>query len=109
MSRNIFFCATSYVKVQNAIERAAATLGLQHIPFRTHSFRRGAATALAMEGMPIADIMVLGRWASERSAKIYIQKGEVLLLRCLADMSEEQQQRIRFLVRLGPSVFDWSS
>ena len=45
--------------------------------------------------------MQAGRWASERSAKIYIMKGEVLLLRMSQLLTRDQRNIIRDLVGYG--------
>jgi len=38
--------------------------GISDKGFSSHSFRIGAATSLAMEGVPESRIMQLGRWKS---------------------------------------------
>lgn len=45
-----------------------------------HSLRHGGATRLHLQGMPIEDIMLRGRWISNKSARTYIQAGRAMLL-----------------------------
>ena len=45
------------------------------------------------------DIMVAGRWAGERSCKLYIQKGEIAIIRMRSQLSQEQWI---FVERLAP-------
>lgn len=60
-------------------KKACAQLGLSdsYVP---HSLRHGGATALFIAGEGIEDIMLRGRWASNKSARRYIQAGPSLLL-----------------------------
>jgi len=70
------FSAASF---RNLIKTCCADLGIKtnYVP---HSFRHGGATQLALNKVPIEDIMLRGRWASSKSAKHYIQSGNALLL-----------------------------
>jgi integrase len=45
-----------------------------------HSLRHGGATRDYLNGMPIADVMVRGRWAAHKSAVHYIQSGRQLMM-----------------------------
>jgi hypothetical protein len=45
-----------------------------------HSLRHGGATRDYLNGMPIADVMVRGRWAATKSAIHYIQQGRQLMM-----------------------------
>lgn len=45
-----------------------------------HSLRHGGATALFIAGEGVEDIMLRGRWTSNKSARRYIQAGPSLLL-----------------------------
>ena len=99
-------CNISYGVDQRLLERVMRFLGMSHAAFRTHSLRRGGATALSMSGLTLAEVMVAGRWASERSAKLYVQKGEVLLLRLRNAAAPASQRRIQMLARVGPFLFD---
>jgi len=45
-----------------------------------HSLRHGGATLLFLLGVPIDKILIRGRWAERKSARVYIQSGRALLL-----------------------------
>lgn len=45
-----------------------------------HSLRHGGATRDYLNGMPIGDVMVRGRWAATKSAVHYIQQGRQLMM-----------------------------
>jgi integrase len=55
-------------------------LGLAHLHFTPHSLRHGAATADALAGVRIEDILERGRWASTKSARHYVQSGRALMI-----------------------------
>ena len=46
------------------LAKTISYLGLHHAQFRSHSFRIGRATNLAMEGVPNTKIQEMGRWKS---------------------------------------------
>jgi hypothetical protein len=47
--------------------------------YGTHSCRHGGATLLYMQRVPIEDILLIGRWKSNSSARTYIQKGPAII------------------------------
>jgi integrase len=100
-------CNVSYDKVRTWITKGCAALGFR-TAFRSHSFRRGAATTLFMAGVPLQNIMILGRWKSEVSARMYIHAGEVALIRLRDSLTAAQLARIDLFNRLGVKVFDLS-
>ena len=53
---------------------------LQSYGFVPHSIRHGAATRDHLRGVPLNDILLRGRWLSEKSARRYIQTGPALLV-----------------------------
>lgn len=71
----------SYSSVLRWVKKLATLLGADGISLTTHSFRRSGASELARRGIPFSDIMLFGRWLSDRSAREYIRKGEVAILR----------------------------
>jgi hypothetical protein len=76
--------------------------------FRTHSLRRGGATALPHETKSVEEVILIGRWKSLQSARTYLRAGEALLASFLAAQTEEQEQRVSFLVSLAQDFFlDW--
>ena len=73
--------SASYSSVLRWVKRLAMLLGAQDLHITTHSFRRSGASELSKRGMPLNDILLYGRWLSERSAREYIRKGEVAIIR----------------------------
>jgi site-specific recombinase XerD len=51
------------------------TQGLSKFEFRPYSIRRGGATHLFQQKVPMERILLLGRWKSLATAKIYLQDG----------------------------------
>ena len=101
------FAPTSYTTVSRWIARAAVALGFPQDCWRSHSMRRGAATALSLRGLPLQQVMEAGRWMSEKSARLYIHKGNVALIRMKAQLTQDQWARILMLASLGDSFFDF--
>jgi integrase len=64
---------------RKAFKLVCALLGLSSL-YVPHSLRHGGATRLALQGLPIEDILLRGRWSSTKSAKRYIQSGRAALL-----------------------------
>ncbi len=50
-------------------------LGLQECDFRPYSLRRGGATYDFQTNQSMSGVCVRGRWANERTARIYINEG----------------------------------
>ena len=96
--------STSYKKVASALRRACTCLGVEPIS-TTHSLRRGGATEMLVQQVPILNIMEFGRWASESSARLYLRRGEVALLRCRGNFSEQVQSRLCLLAQIGAEVW----
>jgi integrase len=60
------------------LHRSCANLGLSD-KYVTHSFRHGGATRDMASGLlGIEDVMLRGRWESNKSCRIYIQRGTAL-------------------------------
>ena len=83
-------------------------LGLEHVQFRSHSLRRGGATQLALDNWSFTDIMAAGRWASERSCRLYVMKGEVMVLSLRRSLAQEKWGRIVRLAETAPFFLDRS-
>ena len=83
--------------------QALRVLQLDKVGFRTHSCRRGGATALARSGGPVETIRQYGRWAAERSCREYIRLGVVALLRF---QIQAPQVRSLVIVQLAGMVKD---
>ena len=54
------------------VRAALTSVGVDGAPFSGHSFRSGAATAAASQGINDATIKMLGRWKSE-AYQLYIK------------------------------------
>ena len=83
----------SYNVFTRWFRKAALQLGSE-IEWSSHSLRRGGATELQRRQVPLPDIMLAGRWASSRSAREYLRKGDVALLRHEANMNTEYRLRL---------------
>ena len=94
----------SYFIFTKWFRKALEALGVAE-PYRSHSLRRGGATALFMEGVSLPNIMVYGRWRSEGSCRLYIRSAEVLVLSSTRSWTPQIAGRIRLLAALGPRVF----
>ena len=99
---------TTYKRVSADFKRACKAFGLLPV-WTSHSLRRGGATQLLINQWPIENIMEFGRWASVTSAKLYLRRGEVALLRCRGDFSEELEQRLAVVSSIGARVFRLAS
>lgn len=84
----------SYSTVLRWVRKLADCLGAAQLNLSTHSFRRSGASELARQGMPLQDILLYGRWLSERAARDYIRKGEVAVLRARGIISQGSWDRI---------------
>lgn len=74
----------SVAQLRNSFKAVLASLGL-HQGYVFHSLRHGRATELFLLGTRIEDILLLGRWASNKSARTYVQSGRALLLSIQVD------------------------
>ena len=95
------FAPSSYFKTRRALLLALAVLNL--VPpgtdvWRTHSLRRGGATALFELGVPFGSIQLYGRWASDKSCREYIRRGSTLLARLRSDTTVETWHKCKLLV-----------
>ena len=81
-------CDASYSKFRYWLPRLCKALHVADLDLTSHSFRRGGASTLLHQGMPVADIAVHGRWASERSCREYLRRGEVFMLRLQSQFSK---------------------
>ena len=75
-----FVFGFSSPRFRKEFKLACRDLGLGDVGFVPHSLRHGGATHDFNMGVPIEDILHLGRWASTKSARHYIQSGRASLL-----------------------------
>lgn len=87
------------------VKKLAELLGAAGLNLTTHTFRRSGASELAKQGMALNDILLYGRWCSERSAREYIRKGEVAVHRARAQLNPEVWTRITRWAQLGPQCW----
>ena len=71
---------TNYSVYRRYFLRVLKALGCEHFQFRSHSLRRGGATTLFSRNIPLQTIMVVGRWQSESSCRLYVRTGEAGLI-----------------------------
>ena len=98
-------CGGTYDKFRRVLTRSAAALGLGATAWRSHSFRRGGASALFAAGLPVADIAVYGRWATLSSCRLYLASGEQELLALLQARAPAVRERLEALAALASRVF----
>ena len=65
----------SEYQFRKSFDEALATLKLTSWGFRPYSLRRGGATMYWRKNPNMDSIRLMGRWASEKTARIYIQDG----------------------------------
>ena len=65
----------SEYQFRKSFDEALACLGLKHLGFRPYSLRRGGATMYWRKHPNMDAIRLMGRWASDKSARVYIQDG----------------------------------
>ena len=75
------FLKLSYSSALRGVRRVAELLGLGNLHLTTHSFRRSGASELSRQGMALSDILLYGRWLSDKAARDYIRRGEVAMIR----------------------------
>ena len=65
---------------RSMLHAACEALGIDHVGYVPHSLRHGGATHDHIMGVPMEDILLRGRWASNATARMYIQTGKAMLL-----------------------------
>jgi hypothetical protein len=55
----------------------------------------------------LQDILLYGRWLSERAARDYIRKGEVAIFRARQMLNPQASQRIQSWAKLGVGCWQW--
>ena len=78
---------------RRAFSAALYALGAQSTKFTPHSLRHGGATWDYLQGAPIADIIVRGRWTQAKTAARYIQQGRAALVKL--DLPKELRSKMR--------------
>lgn len=91
------FKGLSYSAFRRVMIAALRLLKLPDGVFRSHSLRRGGATALLQETQSVEYCVLVGRWKAIISARKYLRAGEAVLARLLAQMTGEIHLRIATL------------
>lgn len=94
-------CDVSYARLSLRFQPAAQALGFGAISWTSHGLRRGGATQLLRERVALSDVMLAGRWASERSCREYLRRGAVALVRLRTDITAEAWSRVEPLATVG--------
>ena len=76
-----FILDLSYSAALRGVKRISELLGVGELHLTTHTFRRSGASELSRQGVALPDILLYGRWLSERAAHDYNRKGEVAIIR----------------------------
>ena len=77
-SSNLF--SITYAKLLSILKSTQRKMGVPASMMITpHCFRHGGASFWFTKSMPMQDIITRGRWASDKSAKTYIQAGAALI------------------------------
>lgn len=76
-----FVFDVTYSSMLRWVKRLSWLLGGDDMVVSTHTFRRSGASELSRLGMPLQDVLLYGRWSSERAAREYIRQGEVAVHR----------------------------
>ena len=91
----------SYSRYLRLLKQMAEHLGFGSLNITTHSLRRGGASELLRAGMPVADICTFGRWASTRSAAVYLRRRETALIRMSQEYPPDVWNKVQHLSNLG--------
>jgi integrase len=100
------FCPVSYTTLQRWLQRSADSLGFGAVHWTSHGLRRGGASELLRRGVPLSDIMLFGRWLSERSAREYLRRGEVSLTRLRVDIASSAWMEAARFCSFGAASWD---
>ena len=74
-SNSTRFLVASEYQFRRDFAAALQALGLDAWAFRPYSLRRGGATMFFRKGTSLDKVKLLGRWASDRTVRIYINDG----------------------------------
>jgi integrase len=95
----------SYSAFRRMFRAAVTQLGFSLKNFRTHSLRRGGATAMLYYNKNLEAIVLQGRWASLASARVYLRLGQALMAKIQGEMQEATKAMIARLVVESLHIF----
>ena len=84
--------APSPVKWRSLFSECLSALGLASFQFRPYSLRRGGATFWFSKHQSLDRILVQGRWAAQRTARIYLNEGLAVLASMQIDFKAPQMR-----------------
>ena len=96
----------SYTTFSRWLLKACEAIGFKGIHWTSHGLRRGGASELLRLRVPIGNIMMFGRWLSERSCREYLRRGEVAVYRWRNSVPLTAWRRAQCLAQVGPLVFE---
>ena len=102
--KDLLFVQMSYSRAMRQLRLICRCLGVESYEFTSHSWRRGGASSRLLAGQGLDDISVLGRWASLRSARLYIRRGEVFLNEFTAKTEGKLGGRLCSIARCFPML-----
>jgi integrase len=65
---------------RSVLAQACVGLGVSHVGYTPHCLRHGGATHDFVRGVPLEEILLVGRWESNKSARTYVKQGVGLML-----------------------------
>lgn len=68
----------SYAKFMYWLRKFLGVMGIVATPLTPHSFRRGGASHLLLEGWKVEDVCIRGRWSAVASARDYLRQGDLV-------------------------------
>ena len=86
--------SVSYTTFNKWVKLLPNLLGFDSLKLTTHSLRRSGASALLATGLPFSDVLLFGRWHTERAAREYIRRGEVAITKAKSQMDTTLWQRV---------------
>jgi hypothetical protein len=91
---------TTYATFRRWFLACLKVLGCDHLGFKSHSLRRGGATARALAVYTMVHIMIEGRWSSESLARLYLETSQATVLSVARDLDVISRSLVG---RLAPS------
>jgi hypothetical protein len=73
-----FLFSFSYSEYSGLLNTSLGKLGLEGLGFTPHSPRSGKATQMILDEVPFKEVQEDGRWASETSLRIYLDRAQAL-------------------------------
>ena len=99
-------CPVSYTTMARWLQKACDSLGFGSVHWTSHGLRRGGASELLRQGVPLSLFLMASRWLSERSAREYLRKGEVSVLRLRGLIPKASWLKAHKMASLGDTAWD---